>query len=90
MRHIADSDVLSQVVYGVEGFVGLQAERRDGEEDEEEGTKCHILQRGGGEEGRGGLICFQFQTVFVLTILQQTTTATFHICERSFLWLIPT
>lgn len=45
MCHIADSDILCLVVNGVEGFVGLQAEGGDGEEDEEEGAKRHILQR---------------------------------------------
>lgn len=36
MRHVANGDVLRFVVDGVEGFVGLQAESGDGQEDEEE------------------------------------------------------
>ena len=36
MCSVADSDVLCFVVDGVEGFMGLQAESRDGEEDKEE------------------------------------------------------
>lgn len=45
MCHIANSDILRFVVDGVEGFVGLQAEGGDGEQDEEERSKCHVLQR---------------------------------------------
>lgn len=52
MCHIANSDVLCFVVDGVEGFVGLQAEGGDGEEDEEERAKRHILQRET-EQGQG-------------------------------------
>lgn len=44
MRHVADGDVLRFVVDSVEGFVGLQAERGDGQEDEEERAEGHILQ----------------------------------------------
>lgn len=51
MRRIANSDVLRFVVDGVEGFVGLQAESGDGEEDEKKRAECHILQR---EKGGGG------------------------------------
>lgn len=45
MCHVVDGDVLRFVVDGVEGFVGLQAEGGDGEEDEEQRGKCHILQK---------------------------------------------
>lgn len=36
MCHVANGDVLCFVVDGVEDFMGLQAECRDGEQDEEE------------------------------------------------------
>lgn len=35
MCHVTHGDILRFVVDGVEGFVGLQAEGRDGEQDEE-------------------------------------------------------
>lgn len=50
MCHVANGDVLRLVVDGVEGFVGLQAERGDGQEDEEERAEGHILQRDTGRE----------------------------------------
>lgn len=44
VRHVANGDILRFVVDSVEDFMGLQAERRDGQEDEEERAEGHILQ----------------------------------------------
>lgn len=55
MCRVADGDVLCFVVDGVEGFVGLQAEGGDGEEDEEKRGQRHILQKE--THTRGGKMC---------------------------------
>lgn len=41
---VAKRDILCFVVDGVKGFMGLQTESGNGEEDEEERSKCHVLQ----------------------------------------------
>lgn len=45
MREVPHGYVLRFVVDGVEGLMRLQAEGGDGEEDEEERRKRHILQK---------------------------------------------
>lgn len=49
--HVAFCDVFCPVYNGVEGLVRLHAESGNGDEDEEEGNKCHILEERG-VEGR--------------------------------------
>lgn len=80
MRHVAHSDVLCFVVDGVEGFVRLQAEGGDGEEDEEQRAKRHILQR---ETDRGGRDVLKMCKHLVFFTLSDTT-GNWHTCAPTF------
>lgn len=82
MRHVANGDVLRFVVDGVEGFVGLQAESGDGQEDEEEWAKGHILQRERNRAKKRVTICTT--SIHHLLLIKQHYRK--HACTSTFLW----
>lgn len=50
---VAHRDVLRPVEDGVEGLVRLHAEGGDGDEDEEQGAECHVLEERKKEKASG-------------------------------------